>query len=109
MTNLGTYDVYRSQVATNDDCSLGSDKRVLINLPAGFASAVDSAVLCTSLVSYVLDVHLQEMRKDGFIEEAWNHHLSRIATKSRRSSPPESADSMAPCSGQDFVAIRDKW
>lgn len=105
LTNLGTFDVYRRQKATNDDCSLSSDKRVLINLPAGFASAVDSAVLCTSLVTYVLDVHLQEMRKDGFIEQAWSHHLSRIATKS---CPDKALESMGDEDKLDFaMSLKD--
>lgn len=80
LTNLGTLELFQNQKETNADCSLTSDKRVVLSLPAGFATAVDSGVLCTSLVSYVLDVHLQEMRIDGFIDNAWQDHLSRIST-----------------------------
>lgn len=80
LTNLGTFDIFRSKLATNSDCSLASDKRVVLNLPAGFATAVDSAIMCTSLVSYVMDLHLTEMRSDGFIENSWNDHVNKIKT-----------------------------
>ncbi|CAB9521320.1 expressed unknown protein [Seminavis robusta] len=79
LTNLGTYDIYQGQEATNSDCTLGSDKRLILNLPAGFATAVDSAIQCTSLISYVLDVHLQEMQQEGFIQEAWQRHVAKIS------------------------------
>jgi hypothetical protein len=80
LTNLGTFQVYQSQKDINSDCSLTSDKRVVLQLPAGFATVVDSGIMCTSLVSYVMDLHLQEMKADGFIDEAWRNHINSIST-----------------------------
>lgn len=82
LTNMGTFQVYQSQKSSNADCSLTSDMRVILHLPAGFATAVDSGILCTSLVSYVLDLHLQEMKADGFIDQAWENHIEKISTVS---------------------------
>jgi hypothetical protein len=78
--NLGTLELYQSQAATNYDCTLSSEKRVVLNLPAGFATAVDAGEFCTSLISYVLDLHLKEMRSDGFIDAAWRSHVQSLAT-----------------------------
>jgi Ligand-gated ion channel len=79
LTNLGTFDIYSSRSSANSDCSLSSDKRVVLNLPAGFATAVDSAIQCTSLINYVLDLHLQEMHQDGFIGAVWDQHVASLA------------------------------
>jgi Ligand-gated ion channel len=80
MTNLGTFEVYQGQKSVNQDCTLKSEKRVILSLPAGFATAVDSGMMCTSLISYVFDYHLQEMERDGFIATAWNNHVEKIST-----------------------------
>ena len=79
ITNLGTYQVYQGQTATNADCTLTSEKRVILTLPSGFATAVDSGTLCTSLVSHVMDLYMTEMIADGFIEQAWQDHLDKIS------------------------------
>jgi hypothetical protein len=78
--NLGTLELYQSQVATNYDCTLSSEKRAVLNLPAGFATAVDAGKFCASFISYVLDLHLKEMRSDGFIDAAWRSHVQSLAT-----------------------------
>lgn len=80
LTNLGTFEMYQSQKSSNADCSLTSEKRVILNMPAGFATAVDSGIMCTSLISYVMDYHLQQMKSDGFIDQAWQDHIARIST-----------------------------
>jgi hypothetical protein len=59
---------------------LKSEKRVILSLPTGFATAVDSGMMCTSLISYVFDYHLQEMERDGFIATAWKNHVEKIST-----------------------------
>ena len=107
LTNLGTYDVYRTQASTNADCSLASDQRVLMSLPAGFATAVDSAIQCTSLISYVMDLHLQEMRQDGFIDGAWDAHIEKVATKTCPAVTQSVADSRAAKSQGFSLTIKD--
>jgi hypothetical protein len=37
-------------------------------------------VLCMSLVSFVLNLHLTEMAAEGFIGEAWQTHLDKVST-----------------------------
>jgi hypothetical protein len=93
-TNLGTFELYQSQKASNPDCSLTSEKRVISRLPAGFATFVDTGIFCTSLVSHVLDLHLAEMKADGFIEKAWSDHIKRISTLDcpLQKSPQSSSD-----------------
>lgn len=80
LTNLGTFQVYQGDKEVNADCSLTSEFRVIRNLPSGFATAVDTGLMCTSLVSHVLNIHLTEMEYEGFIDQAWQDHLRKIAT-----------------------------
>lgn len=80
LTNLGTFQLFQGNIDVNDDCSLSSEKRVVQNLPSGFATGVDTGTLCTSLVSYVMNIHLTEMFADGTIASAWDNHISRMAT-----------------------------
>lgn len=79
VTNFFTFEIYQRQTATNADCSLTSEKRVYLTLPSGFATAVDSGTMCTSLVSHVLDLYFTEMKADGFIDQAWQDHLSKVS------------------------------
>jgi Ligand-gated ion channel len=80
LTSLAFFELYQNEVEFNKECSLTSEKRVVINLPSSFATTVDSGILCTSLVSYVLDFHIKEMERDGFIREAWKNHLNKLST-----------------------------
>ena len=79
ITNLGTFQLYQRNKDVNYDCSLTTQQRVVQNLPAGFATAVDAGIRCTSLVSYVLNLHLNEMIADEFVAKAWGKHLNRIS------------------------------
>lgn len=80
LTNLGTFQLYQRNKSVNWDCSLTTQKRVVQTLPAGFANKVDTGIKCTSLVSYVMNLHLNEMITDGFVERAWTDHLDRISS-----------------------------
>lgn len=79
LTNLGTFENYRNNKETNWDCSLTTERRVIQSLPAGFATSVDTGNLCTSLISYVLNLFISEMIQDGFVEEAWRKHVAKIS------------------------------
>jgi hypothetical protein len=46
---------------------------------AAFAAKADSGVKCSSLIHTVLTLHLVEMKAEGFINDAWEDHLSRNA------------------------------
>lgn len=40
-----------------------------------------AGTLCTSLITHVFDLHLMQMKADGFIEKEWEAHLARTATQ----------------------------
>ncbi|CAB9499481.1 expressed unknown protein [Seminavis robusta] len=44
---------------------------------AGFASKADSGNLCTNLVRDVLNLHMEAMKNDGFIDDAWEEDRRR--------------------------------
>ena len=78
---VAEYEQYSRDINVNGDCSLTWNGRVEQIIPAGFASAVDSGTLCTSLISHVLDLHLVQMRADGFLEREWEAYLQRTGTQ----------------------------
>jgi Ligand-gated ion channel len=91
VTNLNTFELYQGQSDTNWDCAMYSEKRTVFSLPSGFATAVDSGVMCTSLISYVLNLHLTEMEADGFLGRAWEDHVAKVSTQDCHSHPDSSA------------------
>lgn len=77
VASVNSYEMYaRSNV--NKDCSLISDKRVIEILSGGFATAIDSGTMCTSLIDAVIDLYMTQMKADGFIEKVWNTNLQRV-------------------------------
>lgn len=80
LTNLGTFTLYEGNREVNFDCSLTSERRVVQTLPSGFATGVDTGTLCTSLISYVINIHMSEMISDGFVADAWGKHIDKIST-----------------------------
>jgi Ligand-gated ion channel len=71
--------VYKRDKKVNYDCSLTSDEVSDVPIPAGMATIVDTGQYrCTSLISAVLDYHLRQMIDDGFVEDAWVNHMSRV-------------------------------
>jgi hypothetical protein len=74
---VAEYEQFSRYSSVNGDCSLKWSGKVEKIVPAGFASAVDSGVLCTSLISHVLDLHFIEMEADGFIQREWEAFLQR--------------------------------
>lgn len=78
ITKMSTFQLYERKSNVNIDCSLKWAGRTVQIVNGGFATAIDTGTLCTSLVSYVLDLHLVQMKADGFIERAWESHLQGI-------------------------------
>jgi hypothetical protein len=73
--------LYERSDIVNYDCSISSNNRIQQIIPSGMATAVDTGNFrCSSLISAVLDFHLLEMISDGFIENAWASHLSKVGT-----------------------------
>jgi hypothetical protein len=74
---VSEYEQYSRNSKINGDCSLQWSGKVESIIPAGFASAVDSGTLCTSLISHVLELHFIAMKSDGFLEREWEGFLQR--------------------------------
>jgi hypothetical protein len=65
----------------NRDCSLSSNELAQVRITASMATAIDTGRFrCTSLISEILDYHLQQMIYDVFVEETWTRHLRQLAT-----------------------------
>ena len=86
---FNSYEIYEHDKTVNYDCTVASERKVQIVLPAGMATRVDNGPIsreegdpskCTSLISHVLDYHLTNMANDGFLREAWQQHLGKIGT-----------------------------
>lgn len=77
---LSEYEQFSRNADINSVCSLYWNGRVEQNIPAGFASDVDSGTLCTSLISHVLDLHFVQLKASGFLEREWEAHLQRTGT-----------------------------
>ena len=65
------FDLFERDEILNADCLLTRVGAILDFIPAGFVTKIDTGSKCTSLISYVLDLHLTEMKDDGFFERAW--------------------------------------
>jgi hypothetical protein len=75
---VSLFDVYQRNLDVNEDCSLSWQGRTEKIVPSGIATAVDTGILCSSLISYVLDFHLTQMKADGFLDRLWEEHLQKI-------------------------------
>lgn len=57
----------------DEDCRVGTvSEKTLLSIQGSFALSVDAGTKCTSLISYVLDLYMSEMKKDGFYDAAWD-------------------------------------
>jgi Ligand-gated ion channel len=81
LSNLGTFALYQGNHEVNHDCTLRSERRIIQHMPSGFATGVDTGNLCTSLISYVINIHMTKMISDGFVADAWEKHIKKISTK----------------------------
>ena len=66
-----SFDLFERDEILNADCLLTRVGAILEYIPAGFVTKIDTGSKCTSLISYVLDLHMTEMKDDGFFERAW--------------------------------------
>jgi Ligand-gated ion channel len=78
---LNSVRIYEKSRLENYDCAISSDLNVVVRIPAGMATIIDTGLhQCTSLISSILDFHLLEMIQDGFVEQAWRKHMARVET-----------------------------
>jgi hypothetical protein len=80
ITAVSSWNEYRTDRSVNGDCRLTWIGRSIQNHDGGFATKSDSGTLCTSLIRDVLNLHMVEMKIDGFIDRAWDDHLKKRAT-----------------------------
>lgn len=78
-TTASAWNYYERQSQVNGACELQWVGRVFRNVPAGFGMRSDSGTLCTSLIRDVMNLHLLEMKQDGFMDEAWDDYLARVS------------------------------
>lgn len=80
LNTVSSWEEYRMNRNVNGDCSLTWIGRNFKDGQGGFATKSDSGTLCTSLIRDVFNLHLLEMKADGFVERAWADHLKKQAT-----------------------------
>jgi hypothetical protein len=69
------FDQFRNNFTLNPECSLQWVGRPDLINKGGPATLVDTKNYCTSLITHVLEIHMNEMIDNGFIDQAWQAHL----------------------------------
>ena len=78
--NLGmigktTFDLFQRD---DGECKLGRvGDDPIVTIHSSFATKMDVGKLCTSLISYVLDLHMSEMKDEGFFDAEWKKVLQQ--------------------------------
>lgn len=72
LTGKALFELYQRD---DETCKLVKVGKELKIINAGFATKVDNGSNCTSLISYVLDLHTSEMKNDGFYDRTWRQYL----------------------------------
>jgi hypothetical protein len=68
ITSFSAWTSYQYDASVNGDCSLEWIGRSYKFVPAGFATKADSGVLCTSLLRDVINLFMDQMKADGFVD-----------------------------------------
>jgi hypothetical protein len=100
-----SYEALQRNDVLNANCSLVWVGRALEIIPAGFATTIDTGTYCTSLISYVLDLHLDEMEEDGFLDKAWEEAYDNVGSKQCDNSGTSSEKEPEPLGMQDMFGI----
>jgi hypothetical protein len=80
LTTMSSWNEYEGDATVNGDCRLGWIGRVFLEGEGGFAVKSDSGTLCSSLVRDVFNLHMEEMKDDGFLQSTWDDFLKRHET-----------------------------
>lgn len=75
---LSNFESSRIKKDINGDCNLKRIGQTFQVEEAGYATYSDAGVLCTSMVRDVLNVHMQDLHDEGWIEEAWNDYYEQV-------------------------------
>ena len=63
-----------------ETADLAGSAEYFIEGEGGFAVKSDSGTLCSSLVRDVFNLHMEEMKNDGFLQSTWDDFLKRRQT-----------------------------
>ena len=102
-----TFHLY--QRITHKNCKLIKVGESLKATRAGFATKMDSGIFCMSLISYVLDLHLLEMKDDGFFHDTWDRTLDQQGDNKCSSDKKPSFFEWEDDTLGDPLEIRDMW
>jgi hypothetical protein len=80
ITTVGTWQTYEYDALANGDCNLKWIGGVFKLVEAGFALKADSGILCTSLLRDVMNLYLEQMSADGFVDAAWSQYGEKYGT-----------------------------
>lgn len=69
------FDQIKNRIDINPNCTLQRIGQPEISNKGGPATLVDTKTYCTSLITHVLEIHMNEMIDDGFIDGKWQAHL----------------------------------
>jgi len=79
LTTVQSWEINERKSAMNPGCALEKiGKKIGSGSEAGFATTGDYGVKCTSLVRDVLNIHLIEMKLDGWLKEKGDKFLESI-------------------------------
>ena len=65
VTGKTEFDAQKNNEYLNKDCTFTWVGDIVQPIPAGLTTAMDAGTYCTSLISYVLDLHMNEMKIEG--------------------------------------------
>jgi len=77
---VSSWKEFRQNEDVNGECKMKRIGRAFKTQVGGFATKSDSGTLCTSLVRDVIDLHLVEMKEDGWLDDAWDRHVAKLAS-----------------------------
>lgn len=81
VTEVYSWEYWERQSNVNSNCNLEWIGKAYKFIPAGFATISDSGSKCTSLITDVINYWMWNLKEEGFIDQAWQNHLDRLATK----------------------------
>ncbi|CAB9506831.1 receptor subunit 1 [Seminavis robusta] len=92
VSSVQAFQLSQNQKQFNPDCGLYWVGRIIEPVNAGFSVKADAGNLCTSLIHNVLNLHLVEMKVDGFIDAAWEKEREKTNDQNCASDQNASSD-----------------
>lgn len=98
----------------DEDCRVGTvSEKTLLSIQGSFALSADAGTKCTSLISYVLDLYMSEMKKDGFYDAAWDEVMksgnSKCIAKQESAKFKWTTEEVEPLTLENLSGISRTW